>query len=372
VSVLKVAFDQQIFLLQEYGGISRYFCNLSQQLVQTQNVDVRVFAPLHTNRNLSAANDIAGAGYFLPQLHPKLMRLAMEVSKHTARFSINRFAPDILHETYFSYDDYKPQAAKRVLTVYDFIHERYSDMFENHHMTSEPKKAAALRADHVICISESTRRDLIEFCDVPEDRISVVYLGADVGFRKNETLTGPDNNQRRPYLLFVGNRGGYKNFDGFVDAFSHSPRLLADFDIVCFGGGPLNTQELQMAAHCGLRSNQITQFGGEDHVLAQLYQNAVAFIYPSFYEGFGIPPLEAMAAGCPVISSNTSSLPEVVGDAGEYFNPVDQDSMIAAMEQVLYSTSYCTKLIERGHKQESKFNWKKCADETLAIYRDLI
>ncbi|WP_419902630.1 glycosyltransferase family 4 protein [Kiloniella sp.] len=369
---MKISFDQQVFLLQEYGGISRYFCSLAKELNQKSDLDTRVIAPLHFNRNLSTLKGVLGAGCLMPKLHPKLMRIAMETSKYAARYAIKKFAPDILHETYFTCDDYQPNGTKRVLTVYDFIHERYADLFEHSHMTSGPKKAAALRADHVISISESTRRDLIEYCGVPEDKISVTYLAADECFRLENIVSDPELKITAPYVLFVGSRGGYKNFEGLVQAFSCSSRLKADFDIICFGGGPLNKKEINLISECGLRSDQVIHIGGADSILAQLYRDAAAFVYPSMYEGFGIPPLEAMAAGCPVVSSNTSSLPEVVGQAGEYFDPNNSETMKEAMEHVLYSETRRKELITLGHRQEAKFSWEKCANETLTIYRNLI
>jgi glycosyltransferase involved in cell wall biosynthesis len=297
----------------------------------------------------------------------------MEASKYSARYSIKKFAPDILHETYFSYDGFQPHSSKRVLTVYDFIHERYPEMFgPNNHMTTGPKKAAALRADHVICISHSTRRDLIEYCGVQEDKISVVYLGVDDVFKQENSSLGTAAKHPRPYLLFVGKRDGYKNFEKVVRAFSLSSRLKNDFDIVSFGGGALTQDELKIALDCRLRADQLVHYGGGDPVLAQLYSQAAAFIYPSLYEGFGIPPLEAMAAGCPVISSNTSSMPEVVGQAGEYFNPEDEDSMLSAIENVLYSNTHSADLIACGFEQGRKFSWQKCAAETLNIYRSIV
>ena len=112
-------------------------------------------------------------------------------------------------------------------------------------------------------------------------------------------------------------------------------------------------------------------FGGDD-LLASIYRKAGALIYPSLYEGFGLPPLEAMAAGCPVICSNTSSLPEVVSDAGEYFDPLSQESMMEAMEAVLCSPKRRDDLIAKGYLQASKFSWKKCAQETITEYQKLL
>ena len=369
---MKIAFDQQVFLLQEYGGISRYICSLAKELALMPDVQTQVVAPLHFNRNLAALKHLAGARYFLPKVNSKLFRPLAFTSRHLARRLISRFRPDILHETYYSFDDYQPTGAKLVLTVYDLIHERYPELFERSHMTTGPKKAAAQRADHVICISESTRRDVIEFCDVPPEKTSVVYLGVDVEFIRASERTAGRLGPPRPFLLYVGARGGYKNFDRFFRAFAQSARLKSEFDLVCFGGGPLRSDELKAASELGLRQGQLTHRGGSDALLAQLYSEAEALVYPSLYEGFGIPPIEAMAVGCPVITSNTSSLPEVVGNAGEYFDPNDQAAIMQAMERVVGSPTRRAELIALGLQQYRQFTWEKCARETHEIYRNLL
>ena len=139
-----------------------------------------------------------------------------------------------------------------------------------------------------------------------------------------------------------------------------------------FGGGGLTSFEHQLVVASGLRPGQVTHMGGEDETLAALYKQAAALIYPSLYEGFGIPPLEAMAVGCPVICSNSSSLPEVVGEAAETFDPSNEESMRAAIEHVLGSPSRRNVLIEAGWARYPLFTWEKCAQETEAIYRKLL
>jgi glycosyltransferase involved in cell wall biosynthesis len=369
---LKVAFDEQVFLLQEYGGISRYICCLARELALMPNMQTQVVAPLHFNRNLAALEQVAGTRHLLPRVNTKLFRLVAFASKHMAHRSISRFRPDILHETYYSFDDYRPVGAKRVLTVYDLIHERYPELFERSHMTTGAKKAAAQRADHVICISESTRRDVIEYCGVAPEKTSVVYLGVDLEFMQTTKRTAERFGSPRSFFLYVGARGGYKNFDRFLRAFARSARLKSEFDLVCFGGGPLRSDELQVANKLGLRQGQLTHRGGGDALLAQLYGEAEALVYPSLYEGFGIPPIEAMAVGCPVITSNTSSLPEVVGDAGEYFDPSDEAAITQAIERVASSSIRRAELVALGLQQYRKFTWEKCARETHEIYRRLL
>jgi glycosyltransferase involved in cell wall biosynthesis len=368
---VKIAFDQQVFLLQQYGGISRYVCNLARYLNDLPEAKARIFAPLHRNRNLVEIDGVPASALLLPAIHPKLTRAVNELGKHMARFSMNLSAPDIVHETYFTTDDYRPKQARRVVTVYDMIHERYADEFKNAEVTTFAKKSAVTRADHVICISKSTQRDLVEFFDVPIEKTSVVYLSADAIFEKATSVLKQAKSER-PYFLYVGGRAGYKNFSGFVQAFAKSTKLRSSCDIVCFGGGALQPAELREIAELGLREDQVVQVGGEDETLVKLYRNAQALVYPSKYEGFGIPPLEAMSAGCPVVVSNTSSLPEVVGQAGEYFDPLETDSIVAALEKVALSPAYARELVEKGQARYKEFTWQNCAEKTLAVYRGLV
>jgi len=367
IQIVKIAFDHQVFVLQQYGGISRYICNLAEHLSALPETNTQIFAPFHFNQHLNATKNLNCSGRILPQLPSKLTRVAMETSKYCSRRAMKKFSPDIIHETYFTTQDFKTTGAKRILTVYDMIHERYADMFDQAHKTSAPKKTASLRADHVICISENTRKDLIEFCGVPEERTSVVYLSADKIFSqlKDERL----EKKNKPFLLYVGSRGGYKNFNKFVKAFASSNQLKQNFDIRCFGGGPFSKAEMEMMVDAGLSEMQIHYHSGEDQELAELYQQAEAFIYPSLYEGFGIPPLEAMAAGCPVLSSNTSSLPEVVGNAGVYFDPTEQDDIQSSLEKVIGNETCKRDLVEKGFEQHKKFSWEKCTRETMNIYK---
>ena len=147
--------------------------------------------------------------------------------------------------------------------------------------------------------------------------------------------------------------------------------LREEFDLVAFGGGRFSSQEILNINEFGFKDGFVQQVGGNDEVLASLYANALCFIYPSLYEGFGLPPLEAMAGGCPVISSNSSSMPEVVNNAGLYFDPCDLDDMRNAIETVCFSSELRAKLIKAGNENVKKFSWDKCAQKTLAIYEKL-
>ena len=145
--------------------------------------------------------------------------------------------------------------------------------------------------------------------------------------------------------------------------------LREHFDIVTFGGGELSKDELRNAKDLGLMEGQVQNVGGTDSVLRKLYRTATAFVFPSFYEGFGLPPLEAMSEGCPVISSSASVMPKVLGPSAEYFDPKDVQSLSDAIIRVVYSDERNAELIRVGREWIKRYTWKDCADRTAAIYK---
>jgi glycosyltransferase involved in cell wall biosynthesis len=281
---------------------------------------------------------------------------------------LRRHSPDIVHRTYYAPGQPAIEGARTVITVYDMIHERFHEQMADD-ANAHGKRAAIAAADHAICISECTRRDLIELFDVDPAKTSVVHLGFDLmPAGAGPTLATPG----REFLLYVGQRAGYKNFGGLLAALAGSPRLSASFDIVCFGGGDFNAAERQAIAAAGLKPGQVRQLGGTDAVLAQLYAQAAVFVYPSLYEGFGIPPLEAMSFGCPVVCGEVASLPEVAGDAASYFQPDEPESLAAAIERVVAQPDYRADLVSRGHQRLKLFSWQRCAEQTFGIYERLL
>lgn len=333
--------------------------------------EVGIFAPLHRNHYLDSLPKSMVHGFGVRRYIPKTGQLMLLPNRIVAKCLIEKWKPDIVHETYYSRASCAPRDTCKVLTVYDMIHEKFPQWGSRWDQSASLKRVAVDRADHVICISESTRQDLLEMYDVDPQKVSVVHLGAESppdGTDKYVTSGG----DMRPYLLYVGARPGHKNFIGFLQAFASSRRLSADFDVVAFGGGGFTPAELQELAKLGLDSNQVRQVSGGDELLSQLYICASAFVYPSLYEGFGLPPLEAMGHRCPVISSNTSSMPEVIGDAGEFFDPTSGVAMVEAIERVVYSPSRIEELVKNGLKRQADFTWERCASQTLGIYNQLV
>jgi glycosyltransferase involved in cell wall biosynthesis len=209
---------------------------------------------------------------------------------------------------------------------------------------------------------------LIDFLKVDPEKITVIHLGF--------SLTGNKSNiefsTRRPYILFVGNRGGYKNFETLLQVYAQCTFLNSKYDLIAFGGGCLSSTERIRIETLGLSVDQVRDIQGGDELLAAAYKKAALFVFPSFYEGFGIPPLEAMGFRCPVACSNQSSMPEVVGDAAILFDPYSIDSMREALELILSNDALRAEYVSKGIERIRNFSWDKCAAETMAVYEKVL
>ena len=365
---IKILYDAQVFGVQRYGGISRYICELARRISRMDGTSAHILAPAHVNAYLPtlkagvligwAARGDGPAGA-LEDFAARVTRKATEVL----------FRPDIVHETYY----WGPvvnvrQPHLRVLTIHDMIHERFPSMFPAGDGTPAAKRRAAERADHVTCNSEATRADVLEMLGLPESKVSVVPHGAHL--KLPERAAG-SRHVSRPYVLYVGQRGGYKNFAGLLRAVGASPRLR-ELQLVCFGGGAFTSAELDLIRACGLNPLHVEHRSGGDAELASLYAGALCLVYPSMFEGFGAPPLEAMQCDCPVACSNTSSIPEVVGDAGVYFDPIEPDSIRAALERLVDSKTLRAELRTLGKIRVAKFTYDRCAIRTAELYKRLL
>lgn len=368
---MRILFGHQRFGVQAFGGVSRYFCELASGLSRISGVHPSIFAPLHVNHYLKNSPLLEPWSIFAPPFRGSGLPLGavnLLLSKLLVRRSLG---VDVYHETYYTRFDSKPGNALRVVTVFDMIHELFPGDFRAHDRTRQIKRISIERADHLICISESTRSDLIRIMGVPAEKTSVVYLGSSLSVGAGDCIAAPSPNCR-PYLLYVGGRAGYKNFSRFVHAYANSEILKREFRIVCFGGGAISASELSEFSEIGLSVDDVVHMTGSDHNLTSAYVGAAMLVYPSLYEGFGLPPLEAMSIGCPVVCANASSIPEIVGDAGQYFDPSDVDSIRHAIEEVACSPSRASELIVLGRRRSASFNWDRCASETLGVYRNLI
>jgi glycosyltransferase involved in cell wall biosynthesis len=371
-----IVYDHQIFWRQRYGGISRYIYEVATKIHESEDdFQVKILALAYVNEYLKECHKNLIIGLPFPKLPGgKMQKIIAKINDNFAKNWLKNNTPEIVHETYYHQERLAPKKSKIVVTVYDMIHEKFIQFFRGGKFsidqTSQQKKQAVIRADKVICISENTKKDLIEIFDINHNKVDVVYLGTSLQATTNSQIS---LSKFEPYILYVGERiSGYKNFRLFLQAYANSTQLKNNFNLVCFGGGSLSKTELKLIQELGLSPEKIFQISGNDTTLANFYRSASIFVYPSLYEGFGIPLLEAMALDCPIACSNTSSLPEVVGNAAEFFNPQQPDSMTNAIENVLFSSDKSTELVKLAREQVKKFSWEKTAKETKEVYLSLL
>jgi glycosyltransferase involved in cell wall biosynthesis len=227
--------------------------------------------------------------------------------------------------------------------------------------------------DHVLTVSESSKRDIIERLGVPESQISVVYQGVEFDRFFPVAVAHSDPHTRNPYILCVSGDSPTKNVRTLLQAYSNLPSILrAQYQLVLAGDVQKSKHLPPLIKMLGLEKH--VEFTGiiSDERLARLYQGAAIFVFPTLYEGFGLPVLEAMACACPVITSNTSSLPEVVGDAGILVDPLDASAMSTAIERVLTDPDLGARLRNAAVQRAKQFCWDRTARETVALYRKVV
>ena len=241
-------------------------------------------------------------------------------------------------------------------------------------------RLAADRASAIIAVSESTKKDTVRFLGLPEDRIDVVYEGVDTDFYHPLGETDGLEPVRAKYglekdfILFVGTLEPRKNIAGVIEAFSKVVReAKKEYNLVVAGTKGWNYQSVfELVQRLNIEQEVIFTGYVPEEELPRLFNAASVFVYPSFYEGFGIPPLEAMACGTPVVTSSISSLPEVVGDAGLLVDPNSSDAIADAILRILTDDGLRRELTKKGVERAKLFSWQKAADETLAIYRRVV
>ena len=357
---MRVALDEQIFAIQAYGGISRMFAELARQFVFDERNDIELLplkAPVITRYLLDD-----------PQLRGALgIREAKNEWTALARyFTRVRIHPhsEIVHNTFYLPHGLAPtRGAKRIVTVHDMIPELMPYTRRRLDLLTL-KRRYVENADHVICVSEATKRDLLQVYGPIKAPISVVHHGVDARFNVGGAplLDWPDH-----YVLMVGNRSQYKDADVLFRAFARLHPDHDDLHLVCLGGGAFTETELAHLQSLGI-GDRCHQFGLPDELMPAAYSNAAVFVFPSRFEGFGLPALEAMACGAPTVLAEATSLPEVGSDAALYF-PVGDDAELAKqISRTLEDSQLAEGLRTRGLSRASEFTWHEAANRTEAVY----
>lgn len=365
---MKILYDQQIFSFQNYGGISRYFYELIERVEKTNN-EVLVDGKFSNNA-------------YLPELEKDVSKVLPHVNfphKNVFNFYINSLLDsqnlkagnfDLLHATYYHPYFLKYLRGKPyVITVYDMTHELFKKESKGFvDKTIEYKGKTIQGASGIIAISDNTKKDIIKIYGVPENKIDVICLASSLrGIRPSTISSLP-----RKYILFVGNRSGYKNFELFAKAIAPIIKNETELYLVCAGGSYFSSKEAVLFEKLGIENRVKHIVFKSDNELAYIYKNAFVYVLPSLYEGFGMTALEAFSMGCPVVASSTSSIPEVCENAALYCDPQSPKSIRKAVENVLNVKKLRRELISKGYSQERKFSWDKTVKETLKVYEKVL
>lgn len=367
---MKILYDHQTFTHQDYGGISRYFYELIKLGKADNENDLELILKYSNNAYIENRNISNHKNFFLNTDFKGKRRLQLLLNKYKSINYIKNNKYDIFHPTY--YDTYFLKNLKpKIFTVtyLDMIHEKFVSQYPelgNDKKLFKQKKELIQLAPKVIAISESTKNDLIEIYGVDANKIDIIYLGN--SFNANSESEMPIVS--KPYILFVGSRKRYKNFEFCLTSIKNI-LIKNDICFICAGGDILSKQELDYIDQLGL-TNLVSQYSITDKILANLYKHSIAFIFPSLYEGFGIPVLEAFACNTPCLLSNGGSLPEVGGDAAIYFDPLNADSIEQAFNSLINDKALKDHLIQNGKQRLLKFSWNNTYENTIKFYKSLL
>ena len=358
---MRVLYDYPA-LSQTHGGVSRYICGIIPEMdpgikthmsiLFTDNIYIK-------DLQLPNIGHLLGRGDFKGKIKiEKILNTAY------ANYKIIRNSYDIFHATYSDpYFLLKPRKPM-VVTIHDMINEMVPEYQTSHAKHIQSKKNLIYNATQIIAVTENTKKDLLKLYPVDPAKITVIHHGAPA------PTTKILKNEFGKYLLYVGRRSRYKNFRFFVDAIA--TLLLNDksLKLVCVGP-PFDQSEVVFLDQLGIKQ-QVQALSVSDDILYSLYSHAQVFVFPSIFEGFGIPILEAFANNCPVCLSHSSCFPEIAGNAAIYFDPEDKISILESVQKVVSNKTLSSELIKRGAERLSMFTWRKAAQQTADVYRKTI
>ncbi len=371
---MQVTIDGIAFESQTHGGLSRLY---SEILPRMGDIDPALHIELLSANRIRRPLPI-GPHIDYGKILPLEKVLKPSQAFGLARLRVRDLALDlrqyedetgIWHSTFFT----RPRKWRGpvVVTVLDMIHERFPELFTGWHNDyfREKKRQEILNADAIICISETTKTDVQTFYKVDAEKLYVTTLAHSPAFRQLSPAPRHQDLQiAKPFLLFIGKRANYKNADMLLSAYSRWPQR-GKVDLV-FVGAQWSQVEIQRLTTLDIVDNVHALSNVNDELLCQLYNAALAFVYPSLYEGFGIPLLEAMACGCPIVASDIPTSREIAVDYPTYFGPLQEEELIAALEK-MWTSSNNLEHQRRGRERARQFSWQKTSERTLIVYQAL-
>lgn len=363
---MNILYDYEIQVNQRFGGVSKYFYEIISRIRNYDNTNIDLPVILPKSYDISRITGKKSFNY--PYKIAKYISILNSFYLDTI---LKQKKYDVIHQTQYGYFFPSSISSKVCITIHDMIWEKFPETDPDGSRARE-KKRCIERADKIIAISETTKKDLLEiYPNIDEKKITVIhhgtsYIGSTTIEKKDWV---PDE-----YVLYVGTRNEYKNFKVFVDAMVKLIKKGSNIFAVCTGYKGFTEDELtwMVDSETGVDySAYFIQKKCSDDDMIMLYQYAKCFVFPSKYEGFGMPILEAFANNCPAIISDISVFHEVAGDAGIYFDPDNSMSLFSAINRVAYSEDVSLEYKNRGRSRIKDFSWDKCAQETYKVYKEM-
>lgn len=378
-----IAFDCRIIRDKTPAGISRVVLEFLKKLLSTdrKNEYVLIFDNLEIKEFVS---------YYFRHIKKKVKILIVPYGMLT-RQNLTHFPKvlkekniNIYYQPYYFCSPFIDKRIKVVITIFDLIHFFYPYLKMGlprklYHKLKIAPQLVFRRADKIITCSVSSSRDLIKIFKVSPRKIKMIYMGVSDTFRvidnaKAKKLMKGKFNVTKNYILYVGRNEPHKNIKALVIAYAKLPEYIRSrYDLVLAGreDEKYNQSVRQLISKYGIEKNVVFTGYVEESDLPYIYSGASIYVQPSFYEGFGLPILEAMACGVPVVASNTSSLPEVGGDAALYSNPMDVYEMSANIKKLLEDSVLREEMVRRGLRQAKNFTWFSAANSLLECFNNI-
>ena len=359
---MKILYNNNIFFDQHYGGISRYYFSIFEKLIK-KKTEFKVLAPIYKNKYLKSLSKNYKEGIYITK-YPTLNFLKF-LNESLSLKLINKKKYDVIHDTFYSNYLLEIRNKKKIITVHDTIHEQFTHYY-NSKQTIQDRQKIFENTDEIICVSNSTKEDLLNIYKIPEKKVSVVYHGSDhldqIEVDKKKIQSQLTDLIKKPFLLYVGKRYRYKNYEVLLNVFAKSKIIKDNFCIIFFGGETVSKSELKFYNTLGVHK-KIFHVNGSDDILKYLYSNAQVMVSTSIYEGFGLNILEAMRQGCEVIAKDIKVFREIYGNKLNYFK--DSDELQNHIEKLDYKKTQNLP----NNEIRKDFNWTKTTDETLKIYK---
>ncbi|NDV47424.1 glycosyltransferase family 1 protein [Paludibacter sp. 221] len=358
---MKILYDHQIFSYQKYGGVSKYFCELLAHIPREEWDTTVVFS---NNEYINEKKLIKVRHIFPNKWFRGQGRLMNELNKPYSAWKIRKGEFDVFHQTHFETYCLPYLKDKPMVTTF---HDMNFDTYNKNEYLVKIQKESVARANKIIAVSHNTKKDLVEMWNINPQKIEVIHHGVDAPL--SDALIG-NRIVEQPYILYVGRREGFKNFSRLVTAFSILKKNNDTIKLVCTSE-PLTKEEVDFLKTNNLYDDVI-HISANEKALANLYKHAELFVYPSIYEGFGMPILEAMSYGCATAISNTSCFPEVAGEAAAYFDPHNEEDMAATILKLLEDNELKKSYICKGYERIKLFTWENTAKKHIDVYKSLI